>query len=73
MNNLHYDINELEQQYTIYFQVLDKYTNQLEDKLSELKSFVDDDSSTSATLSVLKANVNWQPFFRQPIYIFYNP
>lgn len=37
MNNLHYDINELEQQYTIYFQVLDQYTNQLEDKLSELK------------------------------------
>ena len=60
MNNLHYDINELEQQYTIYFQVLDQYTNQLEDKLSELKSFVEDDSSTSETLSVLKANVNRQ-------------
>lgn len=60
MNNLHYDINELQQQYTIYCQVLDQYTNQLEDKLSELKSFVDDDSSTSATLSVLKENVNRQ-------------
>ena len=60
MNNLHYDINELQQQYTIYFQVLDQYTNQLEDKLCELKSFVEDDSSTSATLSVLKANVNRQ-------------
>ena len=60
MNNLHYDINELQQQYTIYFQVLDQYTNQIEDKLSELKSFVDDDSSTSETLSVLKANVNRQ-------------
>ena len=60
MNNLHYDINELQQQYTIYCQVLDQYTNQLEDKVSELKSFVDDDSSTSATLSVLKANVNRQ-------------
>lgn len=60
MNNLHYDINELQQQYTIYGQVLDQYTNQLEAKLSELKSFVDDDSSTSATLSVLKENVNRQ-------------
>lgn len=60
MNNLHYDINELQQQYTIYCQVLDQYTNQLEDKLSELKSFVDDDSSTSVTLSVLKENVNRQ-------------
>ena len=60
MNNLHYDINELQQQYTIYCQVLDQYTNQLEAKLSELKSFVDDYSSTSATLSVLKANVNRQ-------------
>ena len=60
MNNLHYDINELQQQYTIYCQVLDQYTNQLDDKLSELTSFVDDDSSTSATLSVLKANVSRQ-------------
>ena len=60
MNNLHYDINELQQQYTIYFQVLDQYTNQIEDKLSELKSFVDDDSSTSITLSVLKESVNRQ-------------
>lgn len=60
MNNLHYDINELEQQYTIYCQVLDQYTNQLEDKLNELKSFVDDDSSTSITLSVLKESVNRQ-------------
>lgn len=60
MNNLHYDIDELQQQYTIYCQVLDQYTNQIEDKLSELKSFVDDDSSTSATLSVLKENVNRQ-------------
>ena len=60
MNNLLYDIEELQQQYTIYCQVLDQYTNQLENKLSELKSFVDDDSSTSATLSVLKENVNRQ-------------
>ncbi len=60
MNNLHYDIDELQRQYTIYFQVLDQYTHQLEDKLSELKSFVDDDSSTSATLSVLKENINRQ-------------
>lgn len=60
MNNLHYDINELQQQYTIYCQVLDQYTNQIEDKLSELKSFVDDDASTSATLLVLKENVNRQ-------------
>lgn len=60
MNNLHYDIDELQQQYTIYCQVLDQYTNQLEDKLSELKSFVDDDSSTSATLSILKENINRQ-------------
>lgn len=60
MNNLHYDINELQQQYTIYCQVLDQYTNQIEEKLSELKSFVDDDSSTSTTLSVLKENVNRQ-------------
>lgn len=60
MNNLHYDIDELQQQYTIYCQVLDQYTNQIEDKLSELKSFVEDDTSTSATLSVLKENVNRQ-------------
>ena len=60
MNNLRYDIDELQQQYTIYCQVLDQYTNQLEAKLRELKSFVDDDSSTSATLLVLKANVNIQ-------------
>ena len=60
MNNLHYDINELQQQYTIYCQVIDQSTNQLENKLSELKSFVDDDSSTSATLLVLKENINGQ-------------
>ena len=46
MNRLHYDINELEQQYSVLYQTLEQYINQLENKIFELQTFSDDKSST---------------------------
>ncbi len=54
MNKLHYDINELEQQYSVLYQTLEQYINQLENKVFELQSFSDDKSSTSISLLVIK-------------------
>ena len=60
MNNLQYDINELEQQYSVLYQTLEQYINQLENKVFELQSFSDDKSSTSISLLVIKEKIDDQ-------------
>ena len=60
MNKLHYDINELEQQYSVLYQTLEQYINQLENKVFELQSFSDDKSSTSISLLAIKEKIDDQ-------------
>ena len=60
MNKLHYDINELEQQYSVLYQTLEQYINQLENKVFELQSFSDDKSSTSMSLLAIKEKIDDQ-------------
>ena len=60
MNKLHYDINELEQQYSVLYQTLEQYINQLENKVFELQSFSDDNSSTSISLLAIKEKIDDQ-------------
>ena len=60
MNNLHYDINELEQQYRVLYQTLEQYINQLENKVFELQSFSDDKTSTSISLLAIKEKIDEQ-------------
>ena len=60
MNKLHYDINELEQQYSVLYQTLEQYINQLENKVFELQSFRDDKSSTSMSLLAIKEKIDDQ-------------
>lgn len=60
MNKLHYDINELEQQYSVLYQTLEQYINQLENKVIELQSFSDDKSSTSISLLAIKEKIDGQ-------------
>ena len=60
MNKLHYDINELEQQYSVLYQTLEQYINQLENKVFELQSFSDDKSSTSEALLAIKEKIDDQ-------------
>ena len=60
MNKLHYDINELEQQYSVLYQTLEQYIKQLENKVFELQSFSDDKSSTSISLLAIKQKIDDQ-------------
>ena len=60
MNKLHYDINELEQQYNVLYQTLEQYINQMENKVFELQSFSDDKSSTSISLLAIKEKIDDQ-------------
>ena len=60
MNKLHYDINELEQQYNVLYQTLEQYINQLENKVFELQTFSDDKSSTSISLLAIKEKIDDQ-------------
>ena len=60
MNKLHYDINELEQQYSVLYQTLEQYINQMENKVFELQSFSDDKSSTSISLLAIKEKIDDQ-------------
>ena len=60
MNKLHYDINELEQQYNVLYQTLEQYINQMENKVFELQSFSDDKSSTSMSLLAIKEKIDDQ-------------